>query len=156
MKTVFILNGTSHTADTSPGTTLMDYLRAQGLASVKHGCETGECGACTVLVDDKSLNACLLLLPAVAGKTVETVEALGDHESLHPIQEAFLAEGAAQCGYCTPAMVLSVEALHRREQRPSEAQIRDALAGTLCRCTGYVKPVEAAQKVEARQQEDVQ
>jgi len=154
MTTTFTLNGKSHEADTSPGTTLMDYLRAQGLASVKHGCETGECGACTVLIDDRTVNACLLLLPAVKGKTIETVESLGDHESLHRIQEEFLSEGAAQCGYCTPAMILSVEALVRRNPTPSEADIRDALAGTLCRCTGYVKPVVAAEKAAARLQED--
>jgi len=132
----------------------MDYLRMQGLASVKHGCETGECGACTVLVDDKSMNACLLLLPVVEGTTVETLESLGDHESLHRIQEQFLSEGATQCGYCTPAMIMSVESLVRRNPKPSQADIRDALAGTLCRCTGYVKPVIAAEKASARLRED--
>jgi len=143
MTTTFTLNGTPHTADTPPGRTLLVYLRSIGLAGAKHGCETGECGACTVLLDDRTVNSCMVLVATLEGRRVETIESLGAHGDLHPLQEAFLDEGAAQCGYCTPAMILALEALRRRNPAPDENEVRDALSGVLCRCTGYVKPVKA-------------
>lgn len=143
MKTEFKLNAKPHTAEVEAGVTLLDYLRGFGLMGAKHGCEDGECGACTVLVDDVAVNSCLLLVAQVEGKSIETIESLGEQGDLHPLQESFLAEGAVQCGYCTPAMILASESLLRRNDHPEEAEVRDALSGVLCRCTGYVKPVRA-------------
>ncbi|MBP7693852.1 MAG: molybdopterin-dependent oxidoreductase, partial [Anaerolineales bacterium] len=119
--------------------------------SVKHGCESGECGACSVLLDGRLTPTCVLLAPQVEGRTVVTVEALdaGAGRALHPIQQAFAETGAIQCGYCTPAMVLAAQALLAAEPRPTEAQVRGALNGVLCRCTGYVKPVEAVLRAAA-------
>jgi len=144
MKVQFELNGHLVQAEHSPGSTLMEYLRSQELYSVKHGCDHGECGACAVLMDSKSVNACLILMHTVNGRKIETLESFSTHEKLHPLQKDFLQEGAAQCGFCTPGMILSLEALDREGGNIAEAQIRDALNGNLCRCTGYAKPVKAA------------
>jgi len=143
MKVQFELNG--HLIETAhePRITLMEYLRSEEIYSVKHGCDHGECGACTVLVDSKSMNACLILMHAVNGRKIETIESFSDHETMHPLQEEFLNEGAAQCGYCTPGMILSLEALDREGAKIDEPEVRDALNGNLCRCTGYAKPVKA-------------
>ena len=143
----FELNGRLVSADSAPGTTLLEYLRCAEFYSVKHGCDHGECGACTVLMNSRSVNACLILMHAVAGKKIETLESFSTHKQLHEIQESFLRAGAAQCGFCTPGMLLSVEALDREEDEVTEDRVKDALNGNLCRCTGYVKPVEAALKV---------
>ncbi len=140
----FKLNDIPVKLEAEPGENLLEILRKMGLMSVKHGCDHGECGACTVLINDKALNACLVLAHSVNGKTVETVEKFSDHEQLHPLQERFIKSGAIQCGFCTPAMILTLEALQREKADPTEADVRDALAGIYCRCTGYVKPVEAA------------
>ena len=149
MRVRFSLNGQPLETDTEPGRTLLEYLRARGIYSVKYGCDHGECGACTVLVDGKAQNACLTLMHTVQDKRVETLEMLEQRVGLAPVQEMFLEEGALQCGYCTPGMILSVEALLRENPAPGEAEIRDALAGNLCRCTGYVKPVGAVVKLVA-------
>jgi len=143
----FELNGQLISAEVEPGRTLLEYLRSQALFSVKHGCDHGECGACTVLVNDKSMNSCLLLMHSIQGKKIETLESCSTHENLHDLQEAFLDAGAAQCGFCTPGMLLSLGALDREGRVVDEAAVRTALNGNLCRCTGYVKPVEAALKV---------
>lgn len=124
-------------------TTLLELLRREGYWGVKHGCETGECGACAVLLDGRPVSACLMLALRAHGRSVLTVEGLGSSERLHPIQAAFVETGAIQCGYCTPGMELCAKALLDAIPDPSEAEVRDALAGCLCRCTGYVKPVEA-------------
>ena len=138
-----IVNGSRLVAQAAAGTTLLDWLRGEGLCGTKQGCETGECGSCTVLLDGRPVNACLTLAVQARGRSVTTVEGLGSPERLHPIQEAFVARGAIQCGYCTPAMELCGAALLRAIPDPTEAEVRDALGGCLCRCTGYVKPVEA-------------
>jgi len=143
----FELNGKLIKANTAAGTTLLEYLRSEELYSVKHGCDHGECGACTILMNNKSKNACLILMHAVEGKKIETLESFSSHEQLHKIQESFLQSGAAQCGFCTPGMLLSVEALEREGGEATVENVKDALNGNLCRCTGYVKPVEAALKV---------
>ncbi len=143
----FELNGRLVSADAAPGSTLLEYLRGEELYSVKHGCDHGECGACTILVNSRSVNACLVLMHAVEGKKIETLESFSTHEQLPEMQESFLQAGAAQCGFCTPGMLLSVEALDREDGVVTEAGVKDALNGNLCRCTGYVKPVEAALKV---------
>ncbi len=146
----FILNQHPVVAECQPGQTLLEYLREQGLVSVKYGCDHGECGACTVLVNGEAQNSCLLLMPMIAGKNITTVEGLGNLQKLHPLQQKFLDHGAVQCGYCTPGMILSAQALLSKNPNPSEAEIRDALAGNLCRCTGYVKPVSSVANVASQ------
>ncbi|NHZ86439.1 MAG: 2Fe-2S iron-sulfur cluster binding domain-containing protein [Planctomycetia bacterium] len=146
MKIKFILNNKKIESELKPGLTLLEYLRENGVYSVKYGCDSGECGACTVLVDSKAQNSCLMLLHTVNNCKIETVESFSDHKNLHPLQKSFLEEGAVQCGYCTPGMILSAEALIRDKVNPDEGGIKDALAGNLCRCTGYVKPIKAVQK----------
>jgi putative selenate reductase molybdopterin-binding subunit len=139
-------------------TTLLSVLREElGLLGVKHGCETGECGACAVLLDGVPVNTCVMLAAQVNGREVTTIEALGEHpeqgwrrtEGLDPIQQAFVETGAIQCGYCTPAMILAARALLDRIPNPSEEQVREALSGVLCRCTGYLKPVQAVLRASA-------
>jgi len=137
------INGKPHAAQIEARTTLLDMLRGEGYFGTKHGCESGECGACTVLLDGKPTLACLTLALRAHGRNVQTVEGLGTADALHPIQSAFLDEGAIQCGYCTPAMELAAKALLDTIPEPTELEVRDALAGCLCRCTGYVKPVRA-------------
>ncbi len=146
MKIQFILNNKKIETDVKIGQTLLEYLRANGIYNVKYGCDNGECGACTVLINGKAQNACLMLMHTVNNCTIETVDSFSDHTNLHPLQESFLEEGAVQCGYCTPGMILSAEALIRENKNPNEDEIKDALAGNLCRCTGYVKPIKAVQK----------
>jgi len=127
----------------APGDLLLDVLRREGYFGVKRGCETGECGACTVLVDGKPINSCLMFAARAEGSEVLTIEGVAHGDTLDPIQEAFLDHGAVQCGYCTPGMILNAKALLTRRPDPSEAEVREVLAGNLCRCTGYKKPVEA-------------
>jgi putative selenate reductase molybdopterin-binding subunit len=149
MQLNFKLNGQSKTVECDPGDSLMKILRLSGLWSVKHGCETGECGACSVLLDGKIAPTCVMLAGQVEGRSVVTVESLNPTLALHPIQQAFADTGAIQCGYCTPAMVLAAKMLLDREPNPSEAQVRETLNAVLCRCTGYVKPVEAVLRAAA-------
>jgi putative selenate reductase molybdopterin-binding subunit len=143
------INGMIKSLDVAPNESLMWVLRKEGYYSVKHGCETGECGACTVLVDGTPRPSCVTLAAQVGGSTLITVESLGSARKLHPLQEAFIDTGAIQCGFCTPGMVLSAYALLQRNPNPTEDEIRDALSGNLCRCTGYVKPVQAVQRAAA-------
>jgi len=143
------INGMIKSLDVASNDLLMNVLRQEGYYSVKHGCETGECGACTVLVDGMPRPSCVTLAAQVGGCTLTTVESLGSARKLHPLQEAFIDTGAIQCGFCTPGMVLSAHALLKRNPNPTEDEIRDALSGNLCRCTGYVKPVQAVQRAAA-------
>ena len=143
------INGIIKSLDVASNDLLMNVLRQEGYYSVKHGCETGECGACTVLVDGMPRPSCVTLAAQVGGCTLTTVESLGSARKLHPLQEAFIDTGAIQCGFCTPGMVLSAHALLKRNPNPTEDEIRDALSGNLCRCTGYVKPVQAVQRAAA-------
>ncbi len=130
--------------------TLLEVLREDlALTGTKHGCELGECGTCTVLLDGHPVLSCLVLGLACDGKAVRTVEGMAEVE-LHPLQRAFADLGAAQCGYCTPGFLLTAEALLARHPRPTRAQIKDALAGNLCRCTGYLKIYEAVELAAAR------
>jgi aerobic-type carbon monoxide dehydrogenase small subunit (CoxS/CutS family)/CO/xanthine dehydrogenase FAD-binding subunit len=137
------INGAPRHVEVEARTTLLDLLRAEGSWGVKHGCETGECGACAVLLDGRPVPACLVPALRAQGRSVQTVEGLGTPDALHPIQQAFVETGAIQCGYCTPAMELCAKALLDAFADPTEEEVRDALAGCLCRCTGYVKPVQA-------------
>lgn len=158
MQINFILNEVQIEIEVSPDATLLSVLRDKlGLYGVKHGCETGECGACTVLLDGVPVNSCVMLAPQVDGRKVTTIESFGEHPDLgwrrsaglDPIQQAFVETGAIQCGYCTPAMILAARALLAREPDPSEEQVRQAFSGVLCRCTGYLKPVQAVLRAAA-------
>src|SRR5438128_3569611 len=143
------INGIIKSLDVAPNESLLAVLRQEGYYSVKHGCETGECGACTVLVDGVPRPSCVMLAAQAGGCTLTTVESLGSARKLHPLQEAFVDSGAIQCGFCTPGMLLSAHALLKSNPRPTEDEVRDALSGNLCRCTGYVKPVQAIQRAAA-------
>jgi len=132
------VNGRAHRTIVEPNLTLLHVLRETlGYLDVKNGCEKGDCGACTVLLDGKAVNSCLVLAWQADGCQVTTNAGLGTLEHPHPIQEAFADLGAAQCGYCTPGMVLAAKALLDETPHPTEAEIREALSGNLCRCTGY-------------------
>ncbi len=140
------VNGNRHTVPVTGATTLLDVLREQiGLTGVKNGCGAGDCGCCTVLIDNQPMNTCLILALEAEGKEIVTIEGLAIGDKLHPVQRAFIEEGAIQCGFCTPAMVLTTKALLDNNPDPAEDEIREALSGTLCRCTGYTKIVEAIQ-----------
>jgi len=127
----------------APGELLLDALRREGYFGVKRGCETGECGTCTVLLDGRSVNSCLMFAAQAEGRTILTIEGVAQGDRLDPLQEAFLDHGAAQCGFCTGGMILGAKALLDRRPDPTEDEVREAMAGHLCRCTGYLKPVEA-------------
>jgi len=137
------LNGVRQQFAISLGETLLEVLRREGLKSAKCGCDTGDCGACAVLVDGRAVNACMLLAVAAAGCSVVTVEGLEQDGHLHRLQEALLDAGGVQCGFCTPGMVVAALDLLSRNPHPTEAEVREGLAGNLCRCTGYVKPLDA-------------
>ena len=131
--------------------TLLEVLREDmQLTGTKHGCELGECGTCTVLIDGKPELSCLLLPIQIEGRAITTVEGLASGADLHPLQQAFAELGAAQCGYCTPGILLASKSLLDANRHPSRDEIRDALAGNLCRCTGYVKILEAVELAAGR------
>jgi len=155
MSVMLTVNGVARAVDAPPATRLLDALRETlGLTGTKEGCGEGECGACTVLLDGVPVNSCLVALGQCDGREVTTVEGLGSTAHLTPLQEAMVTEGGAQCGICTPGMLLSAEALLRERPEPTEVEIREAIAGNVCRCTGYQRIVnavsEAARKREAR------
>jgi putative selenate reductase molybdopterin-binding subunit len=154
----FVLNGNPQEVEISPNWSLLELLREEfGLFGVKHGCETGECGACTVLLNGEPVNSCVMLAAQIDGKEIATIESIGEHpepgwrvsQGLDPLQQAFVDTGAIQCGFCTPAMVLAGKTLLGRNSNPTEAEVREALSGILCRCTGYVKPVQAIMRTAA-------
>jgi carbon-monoxide dehydrogenase small subunit len=137
----FLLNGELQELEVEDHWTLLHLLREElGLTGTKEGCGSGECGACTVLVDNKAVNSCLFLAAEAEGKEVLTIEGLASPDgTLHPLQRAFVEHGAIQCGFCTPGMILSAKALLDENPSPTEEEIRHALAGNLCRCTGYLQ-----------------
>lgn len=140
----FDINGQVHELGIEPHQLLIEILRDHlGLTGTKHSCGVGNCGACTVLVDGVPVLACMTLALAVRGKRIVTIEGLADGPELHPLQRAFVDHGAIQCGYCTPGMILAAKALLDRNPAPTVTEVREALAGNICRCTGYVKIVEA-------------
>jgi len=143
----FNLNGSEVSTKIQPNLLLVDLLRdVLNLKGTKVGCREGECGVCTVLVNGEPVNSCILPAMKVSGQSVTTIEGLSKEDELDPIQEAFVDEGAIQCGFCTPAMVLTAKALLEKNPHPDESQIRQSLSGVLCRCTGYSKIVKAVQK----------
>lgn len=143
----FVLNGREQTIEVDSNRRLLDLLRDDlGLTGVKEGCGEGECGACTVIINGQAVNSCLMLAAQVDGMEVTTIEGLGDEEHLHPLQESFIEEGAVQCGFCTPGMIMSAKALLDHNPTPNKTEIVNALAGNLCRCTGYGKIVKAVER----------
>jgi aerobic carbon-monoxide dehydrogenase small subunit len=139
-----VVNGTAVSLDVAPDARLIDVLRnALGLTGTKEGCAEGECGACTVVIDGAAVNACLVFAAQVQGKSVLTVEGLSSAGQLNALQKKFIENGAVQCGFCTPGILMSATALLARNPKPSQEEIRRALAGNLCRCTGYAAIIKA-------------
>jgi carbon-monoxide dehydrogenase small subunit len=142
------INDQHYEVAVEPNQTLVDLLRYQlGLTGTKKGCEMGDCGSCTVILDGKAVNSCLVLALQADGRSIQTIEGLETGEGLHPVQEAFVEKGAIQCGFCSSGMILSAKNLLDQKSNPSETEIRRALAGNLCRCTGYQKIIEAVKSV---------
>jgi 4-hydroxybenzoyl-CoA reductase subunit gamma len=142
----FVINGRGREDAVADNLLLLDYLReVAGLTGTKRGCDGGECGACTVLVGGEPRLACLTLAAGCEGRKIETIEALATNGRMSLLQRAFHEKLGAQCGYCTPGMIMAAEALLRRQSSPTEADIREALSGNICRCTGYVKIIESVQ-----------
>jgi len=147
LKISFVLNGKKRTVDIEPDMRVVDLLREHlHLTGAKEGCGSGECGACTILVDGESRLSCLMLAAQLEGKRITTIEGLSKGRRLHPVQEAFVENGAVQCGFCTPGMVMTAVDLLSRNRDPSRDEIREGISGNLCRCTGYQKIVDAVEK----------
>ena len=147
------VNGRTHQVALNPNATLLQTLRDLGYTDVKNGCEKGDCGACAVLLNGEAVNSCLVLAWQAEGAEIITNAGLGTMDHPHPLQEAFADAGAAQCGYCTPGMIISAKALLDRNPHPSEEEVRVALSGNLCRCTGYGQIIEAVQMAAERMEE---
>lgn len=145
----FTLNGEVINVEVEPQWTLLYLIReVLGLTGTKEGCGYGECGACTVIIDGRAVNSCLYPVMEAEGRTITTIEGLASKDGqLHPLQTAFINEGAVQCGFCTPGMIMSAKALLDTKEKPTEEEIKDAIAGNLCRCTGYVKIIDAIKSV---------
>ena len=140
------VNGEAYEVLVKPNSTLLGVLREQlDFTGTKRGCDTGDCGACTVIMDGKPINACLVLAMKADGRNILTIEGLAERGKLHPTQEAFIEKGALQCGFCTPGMLLSAKALLDNKPNPTIEEIKTSIAGNLCRCTGYIKIIEAIQ-----------
>jgi len=147
MRITFVLNGEERHVVCLPDRRVVDLLREDfGLTGTKEACGTGECGACTILVDGETRLSCLMLAAQLEGRSVTTIEGLGAEGCLHPLQEAFVQCGAVQCGYCSPGMILTALALIKENPAPTREEIRKALSGNLCRCTGYQKIVDAVEE----------
>jgi carbon-monoxide dehydrogenase small subunit len=144
------VNGRQHHVALAPNVTLLQVLRDLGYTDVKNGCEKGDCGACAVLMDGRAVNSCLVLAWQAEGAEIVTDAGLGTMDDPHLLQEAFADAGAAQCGYCTPGMIISAAALLERNPQPTEDEIREAISGNLCRCTGYAQIVKAVQVAAER------
>jgi aerobic carbon-monoxide dehydrogenase small subunit len=152
VKVTFVVNGEAVEADVWEGESLLFALRERlGLPGSKNACEQGECGSCSILLDGELVCACLVLAAQAEGHEVVTVEGLRDGAGLHPVQEAFVESGAVQCGFCTPGLVVAVADLLRRSPEPSDDEMREALSGNLCRCTGYAKIFDAVRLAAGRQ-----
>jgi carbon-monoxide dehydrogenase small subunit len=147
------VNGRSHPVALAPNVTLLEALRDLGYTDVKNGCEKGDCGACAVLLDGKAVNSCLVLVWQADGAEIITNAGLGTMERPHALQEAFAEHGAVQCGYCTPGMIIAAKALLDQNPSPTEYEIREAISGNLCRCTGYRQVVAAIQMAAEQMQE---
>ena len=148
------VNGEEVEVAVKPTWTLLRVLREElGFTGTKKGCEQGDCGACTVIMDGKAVNACLVLALQAESKEIETIEGLGTADALHPLQKSFIEHGAVQCGFCTPGMLMSAEALLRENRKPSLEEIKIGISGNLCRCTGYTKIIKAIESVSQKNRE---
>jgi carbon-monoxide dehydrogenase small subunit len=148
----FVVNGLSRTLDAPPLARLLDILRGPlGLTGTKEGCGEGECGSCTVLLDGVPVNACLVVAGQCDGRTILTVEGLASRDALSDLQEAFVKEGGAQCGICTPGILMAAHALLAANPQPGEGEIRESIAGNICRCTGYQRIVESIRQAAKEQ-----
>lgn len=149
------VNGILHELSVQPWETLLDVIREHlGLTGTKEGCGLGECGACTIIMDGKTVNSCLVLAVEADSRVITTIEGLANGDELHPIQEAFIKCGGLQCGFCTPGMIMSAKALLEKNPSPDEEEVRKAIAGNFCRCTGYTKIIESV-KVAAKNMQRV-
>ncbi|MDA3862466.1 MAG: (2Fe-2S)-binding protein [Deltaproteobacteria bacterium] len=146
IKVSLTVNGKKHEKETAPDTSLLDFLRSIGVKSVKKGCGKGECGACGVIMDGVYCKSCIVLAIQANGTEIKTVESLGNAQNPHPLQTSFVDEGAVQCGYCIPSMLLAAKNMLDKNPEPDEKEIRKSLDGNLCRCTGYVKQIAAVKK----------
>lgn len=147
MKISFVLNSQNMSIEIGPNIRLLDLLRDKfNLTGTKEGCSIGECGACTVIMNGKAVNSCLVLAGQCEGAEIITIEGIEKEGKLHPLQENFLKTGAVQCGFCTPGMIMSAYALLLEKPDPTEEEIKDAIAGNLCRCTGYKQIIDAVEK----------
>jgi len=156
LKTILSLNvnGNDYEVAINPWQTLLDVLRDElGLIGTKRGCGIGTCGSCTIIMDGKAILSCLTLAIECEGHTITTIEGISTAESLHPVQQSFIDNGAVQCGYCTPGIVMTAKALLDENSRPDDEEIKDALSGTFCRCTGHIKIMEAVKKVSQPEDE---
>ena len=143
-----IVNGDIYQVTVKPSETLLEVLRNKlGLTGTKRGCDVGDCGTCTVLIDGESVLSCLVLAVEARGKEITTIEGLAEGENLHPLQKAFMEHGAIQCGFCSPGMILAAKAFLDENPHPTEEEIKEAISGNLCRCTGYTKIIEAIKAV---------
>lgn len=144
------INGEEYHLNVEPKRTLLDTIREDiGLTGTKKGCDSGDCGACTIILDGEPVNSCIVLAVDANGKQITTIEGLAANGTLHPLQDAFVQHGAVQCGFCTPGMVLAAKALLDKKPNPTEQEIREGMVGNLCRCTGYAKIIEAVKSVSA-------
>ncbi len=148
------INGTDHIVEIDVGETLLDLLRWLGYKGAKNACETGNCGACTVLLNGRPVASCIMLAAQADGATVQTVEGLADEGKLHPVQEAFMDAGAPQCGFCTPGMIMTAVAFLDAKPDPTRHEVREAISGNICRCSGYVKVVDAIMDAARRIREE--
>lgn len=149
----FKVNGKKYSVEVNPNMTLLRLLRSLGFTEVKSGCEKGDCGTCAVLMDGEPVNSCLTLALQAQGKEITTVKGLGTMEKLHPVQEAFVKYGAIQCGFCTPGMVITAKAFLEKNPNHTREEIREAISGNLCRCTGYQKIVDAIEAAAKKMRE---
>jgi aerobic-type carbon monoxide dehydrogenase small subunit (CoxS/CutS family) len=153
MKDTFYINNNEVEMEFSSSEKLLDTLRNNGFTEVKDGCKSGNCGACVILLDEKPVNSCQVYTASVVNRKITTIKGLGSIQSPHPIQKAFVDAAAVQCGFCTPGMILSAYGLLSKNPSPDKEQIKEALDGNLCRCTGYVKIIEAVQLAAKRMAE---
>ena len=151
MKITITVNGEKRELDVKPHSRLLDVLREDlGLTGTKEGCGKGECGACTVIMDNKLVASCLVLAPQADGAEIQTIEGLGGKDKLHPIQRTFIETGAVQCGFCIPGMIMSSKKLLDENKNPTEDEIKRGLSGNICRCTGYVKIIDAVKEASRK------
>lgn len=149
MEVILNINGEDKKIEIDPGEMLIDTLRNNGYYGPKRACSSGDCGSCTIILDGEAVNSCMIFSASVSGKKIETVEGLGTVSNPHPLQKNFVDEGAVQCGYCIPGMLMSSKALLDKNNNPTKEEVKEALSGNLCRCTGYVKQIDAVMNAAA-------